>query len=161
MDRPNYITPAGYSALKAEYDTLFATERPALVETIAWAAGNGDRSENAGAAQAVGGLAQFLGRIDLAFFQTGDLVKPRKPHPLLAAERQLAKPRLRAGCNAQPGIQRMARMIGGQLLAADRGLGMADGAPTFDRRIRCLADGAGIGGLARRKAAGQSHQAFS
>lgn len=46
MDRPNYITPAGYGALKAEYDQLFATERPALVETIAWAAGNGDRSEN-------------------------------------------------------------------------------------------------------------------
>ncbi|PKP89511.1 MAG: transcription elongation factor GreB [Alphaproteobacteria bacterium HGW-Alphaproteobacteria-16] len=46
MDRPNYITPAGYGALKAEYDKLFATERPALVETIAWAAGNGDRSEN-------------------------------------------------------------------------------------------------------------------
>ncbi|WP_337847150.1 transcription elongation factor GreB [Sphingomonas sp.] len=46
MDRPNYITPAGYAALKSEYDALFATERPALVETIAWAAGNGDRSEN-------------------------------------------------------------------------------------------------------------------
>ncbi len=46
MDRPNYITPAGYSALKAEYDALFGTERPALVETIAWAAGNGDRTEN-------------------------------------------------------------------------------------------------------------------
>lgn len=46
MDRPNYITPAGFAALRAEYDTLFATERPALVETIAWAAGNGDRSEN-------------------------------------------------------------------------------------------------------------------
>lgn len=46
IDRPNYITPAGYSALKAEYDQLFANERPALVETIAWAAGNGDRSEN-------------------------------------------------------------------------------------------------------------------
>ena len=46
MDGPNYITPAGYSALRAEYDALFATERPALVETIAWAAGNGDRSEN-------------------------------------------------------------------------------------------------------------------
>jgi transcription elongation factor GreB len=44
--RPNYITPAGYSALKAEYDKLFGTERPALVETIAWAAGNGDRTEN-------------------------------------------------------------------------------------------------------------------
>jgi transcription elongation factor GreB len=46
MDRPNYITPAGYAALRAEYDQLFATERPALLETIAWAAGNGDRSEN-------------------------------------------------------------------------------------------------------------------
>jgi transcription elongation factor GreB len=45
-DRPNYITPAGYLALKAEYDALFADERPRLVETIAWAAGNGDRSEN-------------------------------------------------------------------------------------------------------------------
>ena len=46
MDQPNYITPAGYAALKAEYDALFGSERPALVETIAWAAGNGDRSEN-------------------------------------------------------------------------------------------------------------------
>ena len=44
--RPNYITPAGYAVLRAEYDRLFGTERPALVETIAWAAGNGDRSEN-------------------------------------------------------------------------------------------------------------------
>ena len=46
MDRPNYITPAGYAALKAEYDALLADERPRLVETISWAAGNGDRSEN-------------------------------------------------------------------------------------------------------------------
>jgi len=45
-DRPNYITPAGYAALRTEYEALFGTERPALVETIAWAAGNGDRSEN-------------------------------------------------------------------------------------------------------------------
>lgn len=45
-DRPNYITPAGFAALRGEYERLFATERPALVETIAWAAGNGDRSEN-------------------------------------------------------------------------------------------------------------------
>jgi transcription elongation factor GreB len=45
-EHPNYITPAGFAALRAEYDRLFATERPALVETIAWAAGNGDRSEN-------------------------------------------------------------------------------------------------------------------
>ena len=46
MDRPNYISPAGYAALRSEYEALFATERPALVEVISWAAGNGDRSEN-------------------------------------------------------------------------------------------------------------------
>lgn len=46
MDRPNYITPAGFAALRAEYEQLFAGERPKLVDTIAWAAGNGDRSEN-------------------------------------------------------------------------------------------------------------------
>jgi transcription elongation factor GreB len=45
-DRPNYITPAGYRALREEYETLFGVERPKLVETISWAAGNGDRSEN-------------------------------------------------------------------------------------------------------------------
>ena len=43
---PRFITPAGMGALRAEYETLFATERPRLVETISWAAGNGDRSEN-------------------------------------------------------------------------------------------------------------------
>jgi transcription elongation factor GreB len=46
MVHPNYITPAGFAALREEYDRLLATERPALVDTIAWAAGNGDRSEN-------------------------------------------------------------------------------------------------------------------
>lgn len=40
------ITPAGLAALHARYHLLFATERPRLVETISWAAGNGDRSEN-------------------------------------------------------------------------------------------------------------------
>ena len=46
-DRPNYITPAGYRALREEYEALFGVERPKLLETIAWAAANGDRSENA------------------------------------------------------------------------------------------------------------------
>lgn len=40
------ITPAGMAALKARYHHLFGTERPAMVETVSWAAGNGDRSEN-------------------------------------------------------------------------------------------------------------------
>jgi transcription elongation factor GreB len=45
-DRPRFITPQGLTRLRAEYDALFGTERPKLVETIAWAAANGDRSEN-------------------------------------------------------------------------------------------------------------------
>ncbi len=45
-DKSNYITPAGYRRLREEYEALFGVERPKLVETISWAAGNGDRSEN-------------------------------------------------------------------------------------------------------------------
>lgn len=46
MDQPNYITPKGYAELQARYRALFDQERPKLVETVSWAAGNGDRSEN-------------------------------------------------------------------------------------------------------------------
>ncbi|GAA4014708.1 transcription elongation factor GreB [Sphingomonas swuensis] len=45
-DRPRFITPDGFARIRAEYEQLFGTERPKLVETISWAAGNGDRSEN-------------------------------------------------------------------------------------------------------------------
>ncbi|MES2903101.1 MAG: transcription elongation factor GreB [Pseudomonadota bacterium] len=45
-DAVRFITPDGYGAIRAEYEQLFGTERPKLVETISWAAGNGDRSEN-------------------------------------------------------------------------------------------------------------------
>lgn len=40
------ITPAGFAGLRARYDHLLGTERPAIVEIVSWAAGNGDRSEN-------------------------------------------------------------------------------------------------------------------
>jgi transcription elongation factor GreB len=46
-DRPNPITPEGFRRLREEYEALFGGERPKLLETIAWAAANGDRSENA------------------------------------------------------------------------------------------------------------------
>ena len=44
--KTNPITPAGYAALKVRYDHLLGTVRPAIVEIVSWAAGNGDRSEN-------------------------------------------------------------------------------------------------------------------
>src|ERR671939_697990 len=43
----NYITPGGYRRLQEELARLWKVERPAIVTTVAWAAGNGDRSENA------------------------------------------------------------------------------------------------------------------
>ena len=43
----NYITPAGLQRLRAELRFLLTKERPAVTEVVAWAAGNGDRSENA------------------------------------------------------------------------------------------------------------------
>jgi transcription elongation factor GreB len=43
----NYITPAGHARLKSELKTLVEVERPETVKTVAWAASNGDRSENA------------------------------------------------------------------------------------------------------------------
>jgi transcription elongation factor GreB len=42
----NYMTPQGYARLKAELGALLDFERPELVKVIAWAASNGDRSEN-------------------------------------------------------------------------------------------------------------------
>jgi transcription elongation factor GreB len=45
-DRPRFITAEGFARIRSEYEQLFGSERPKLVETISWAAGNGDRSEN-------------------------------------------------------------------------------------------------------------------
>ncbi|MEM7173355.1 MAG: transcription elongation factor GreB [Pseudomonadota bacterium] len=42
----NYVTPNGIRLLREEYDALRRVERPKIVEVVAWAAGNGDRSEN-------------------------------------------------------------------------------------------------------------------
>ncbi len=42
----NYMTPGGFARLSAELEQLVQKERPELVAVVAWAAGNGDRSEN-------------------------------------------------------------------------------------------------------------------
>src|SRR5215471_9255700 len=45
--RKNYITPDGLRRLKDEHRFLLTRERPAVTQVVAWAAANGDRSENA------------------------------------------------------------------------------------------------------------------
>ena len=42
----NYLTPQGYQRLRDEFARLLDDERPKMVETVSWAAKNGDRSEN-------------------------------------------------------------------------------------------------------------------
>lgn len=42
----NYLTPAGYEALRQELSHLMTEERPSIVQIVSWAASNGDRSEN-------------------------------------------------------------------------------------------------------------------
>lgn len=46
IQRKNYMTPCGLAALQNEFKSLKFDERPKIVETVRWAAGNGDRSEN-------------------------------------------------------------------------------------------------------------------
>ena len=59
----NYITPSGLQRLKDEHRFLLTRERPAVTEVVAWAASNGDRSENADYQYGKRRLRQIDGRI--------------------------------------------------------------------------------------------------
>lgn len=59
----NYITPTGIEALRAELHQLRRVERPEVVATVSWAAGNGDRSENGDYIYGKKRLRQIDGRI--------------------------------------------------------------------------------------------------
>ena len=59
----NYITPGGLQRLRDELRFLLTRERPAVTQVVAWAAGNGDRSENADYQYGKRRLRQIDGRI--------------------------------------------------------------------------------------------------
>jgi hypothetical protein len=59
----NYITPSVLQRLKDEHRFLLTRERPAVTEVVAWAAGNGDRSENADYQYGKRRLRQIDGRM--------------------------------------------------------------------------------------------------
>src|ERR1051325_10202396 len=87
----NYITPAGLQRLRDEHKFLLNKERPAVTQVVAWAAANGDRSENADYQYGKRRLRQidsrirFLGkRIDAA-----EIVDPAAARPPGAAARGL------------------------------------------------------------------------
>lgn len=87
--RKNYITPAGLQRLKDEHRFLLNRERPAVTKVVSWAAGNGDRSENADYLYAKRRLRQIDSRIRFLSkrIDAAEAVDPEAPRPGSAATR--------------------------------------------------------------------------
>ena len=83
----NYITPGGLQRLKDEHRFLLFRERPAVTEVVAWAAGNGDRSENADYQYGKRRLRQIDGRIRFLTkrIEAAEVVDPEAPRAGQAA----------------------------------------------------------------------------
>jgi transcription elongation factor GreB len=77
----NYITPGGLARLKEERQFLLTKDRPAVTEVVAWAASNGDRSENADYQYAKRRLRQIDGRIRFLGkrIEAAEVVDPETP----------------------------------------------------------------------------------
>jgi len=77
----NYITPGGLQRLKDELRFLLTRERPAVTEVVAWAASNGDRSENADYQYGKRRLRQIDGRIRFLRkrIEAAEVVDPETP----------------------------------------------------------------------------------
>jgi transcription elongation factor GreB len=85
----NYITPSGLQRLKDEHKFLLLRERPAVTQVVAWAAGNGDRSENADYQYGKRRLRQIDNRIRFLAkrIDAAEVVDPESPRPGKAATR--------------------------------------------------------------------------
>ncbi len=83
----NYITPGGLERLKAEHQFLLTRDRPVVTEVVAWAASNGDRSENADYQYAKRRLRQIDGRIRHLSkrMEAAEVVDPEAPRSALRA----------------------------------------------------------------------------
>lgn len=83
----NYITPGGLQRLKDELHFLLTRERPAVTEVVAWAASNGDRSENADYQYGKRRLRQIDGRIRFLMkrIEAAEVVDPEAPRKGQAA----------------------------------------------------------------------------
>jgi transcription elongation factor GreB len=85
----NYITPSGLQRLKDEHRFLLTRERPAVKEVVAWAASNGDRSDNADYQYGKRRLRQIDGRIRFLTkrIEAAEVVDPERPRTGQAATR--------------------------------------------------------------------------
>ena len=85
----NYITPSGLQRLKDEHRFLLSRERPAVTQVVAWAASNGDRSENADYQYGKRRLRQIDGRLRFLTkrIDAAEVVDPGAPRAGQAATR--------------------------------------------------------------------------
>jgi transcription elongation factor GreB len=85
----NYITPAGLQRLKDEHRFLMTRERPAVTQVVAWAASNGDRSENADYLYSKRRLRQIDSRIRFLTkrIDAAEVIDPAAPRSEWAASR--------------------------------------------------------------------------
>src|SRR3954470_9984942 len=108
----NYITPSGLQRLKDEHRFLLTRERPAVVEVVTWAAGNGDRSENADYQYGKRRLRQIDGRIRFLAkrIEAAEVVDPEAPRAGQAATRAFFGATVRFANAA--GIERVVSIVG-------------------------------------------------
>src|SRR5271168_5194537 len=116
----NYITPSGLERLKDEHRFLITRERPAVTEVVAWAASNGDRSENADYQYGKRRLRQIDGRIRFLTkrIEAAEVVDPEAPRAGQAATRVFFGATVRYANAA--GAERVVSIVGTDEVNLDR-----------------------------------------
>jgi transcription elongation factor GreB len=118
----NYITPSGLQRLRDELRFLLTRERPAVTQVVAWAAGNGDRSENADYQFNKRRLRQIDGRIRFLTkrIDAAEVVDPELPRTGRAARQVFFGATV---CYADgAGTEREVRIVGVDEIDLDRSL---------------------------------------
>jgi transcription elongation factor GreB len=116
----NYITPSGLQRLKDEHKFLLMRERPAVTQVVAWAAANGDRSENADYQYGKRRLRQIDKRIRFLTkrIDAAEVVDPETPRPGKAATRVFFGATVRYATAA--GTEREVSIVGTDEVDLDR-----------------------------------------
>ena len=108
----NYITPNGLERLKHEHRFLLTKERPAVAEVVAWAASNGDRSENADYQYGKRRLRQIDGRLRFLEkrIEAAEVVDPEAPRSEQSRSRAFFGATVRYSNAA--GVERVVSIVG-------------------------------------------------
>src|SRR6476619_3874281 len=116
----NYVTPGGLQRLKDEHRFLLIRERPAVTQVVAWAASNGDRSENADYQYGKKRLREIDRRIRFLTkrIDAAEVVDPEAPRSGRAATQVFFGATVRYA-NAL-GTERMVRIVGIDEVDLDR-----------------------------------------